>query len=679
MSFSPTGEKDQTAASPKKNRSSNPLWKYLKKISPFNDNKKGNDEKKNEILFSMRVSCNVSGGVFAYHHVTVYKLDEQSRLVQINKFVYDKSGGMLKSDSIVSTYKITSQHIIKEVTGNDLNNFAFKPKPKFAIQIVEENITFLFFHEPDKIKLAYALAIIKNSNNNILNDNTENATSNADGIGQSKKDLQNDDVMQSTNNKLALEQQPLKSTSSFLELKSITEESIDKPVVKQELSNSLIFILLSLGVSLLKLLLSFPLYHSTDLEVHRNWMAITHHLPLRQWYHDKTSIWTLDYPPYFAYFEKILSYFAYYYDESILVLRAEPFASSSALMYLRLSVIFSDFVLLYATYSYVSHAYSHSNNKAIVSYVLTVFNAALLLVDHIHFQYNGLLVGVLILCIDSGNRKQYLRMAMYYSILVLMKHLFVYIAPVIGFYLIMQYCDGGRNVARFFILGTIAIVNLFLAFAPFILLPDSCVLDFSMMQQIFQRLFPFGRGLLHAYWAPNMWAIYYFIDKVISVVMKNNNNKTTSGIIGEYPTLYLATITPLTTLVLNVLFIVPSLCYLYSCSNQPNSLMKMVLYCSFTSFLFGYHVHEKAILVPLILLGLTACGNKRLAHIYVRMLIVGIFSLFPLFEGVNELVIKSLLAVTYSFGCILLLDVNFTNILDYSLLLSILGIFYHYH
>ncbi|VDL64345.1 unnamed protein product [Nippostrongylus brasiliensis] len=201
--------------------------------------------------------------------------------------------------------------------------------------------------------------------------------------------------------------------------------------------------------------LLIPAYSSTDFEVHRNWMAITHNLPLSKWYYDSTSEWTLDYPPFFAYFEKCLAVLAHYCGLSdILLLQKEALFNSRVLYFQRLSVILTDFL------------YS----------------------------------------------------AFFYCVLLNFKHIYLYYAPAYVVFLIRVYFfrttddlfNASRTLYRGVKLAAAMIIPFLLSFGPFL-----TVGGVQGVVQILSRLFPVSRGLTHAYWAPNFWALYNVLDLVL--------------------------------------------------------------------------------------------------------------------------------------------------------------------
>lgn len=67
-------------------------------------------------------------------------------------------------------------------------------------------------------------------------------------------------------------------------------------------------------------------------------------------YGQRTSEWTLDYPPFFAYFEWLLSQLAFYVDPAMLKLDNLNYTSWQTICFQRSTVVVADLVLAFALY-----------------------------------------------------------------------------------------------------------------------------------------------------------------------------------------------------------------------------------------------------------------------------------------------------------------------------------------
>ncbi|KAB1272138.1 putative dolichyl pyrophosphate Glc1Man9GlcNAc2 alpha-1; 3-glucosyltransferase [Camelus dromedarius] len=341
--------------------------------------------------------------------------------------------------------------------------------------------------------------------------------------------------------------------------------------------------------------------HSTDFEVHRNWLAITHSLPISQWYYEATSEWTLDYPPFFAWFEYALSHVAKYFDQEMLNVHNLNYSSSRTLLFQRFSVIFTDALFVYAVYECCKCIEGKKAGKELtekpkfILSVLLLWNFGLLIVDHGSIRWNSF------------------------------------------------------SFVRLISLGLIVFLVSALSLGPFLAL--------NQLPQLFSRLFPFKRGLCHAYWAPNFWALYSALDKVLSVIglelklldpNKVPKASMTSGLVQQFQHTVLPSVTPLATLICTLIAILPSIFCLWFKPQGPRGFLRCLILCALSSFMFGWHVHEKAILLAVLPMSLLSVGKAGDASIFLILTTTGHYSLFPLLFTAPELPIKILLMLLFT-------------------------------
>ena len=459
--------------------------------------------------------------------------------------------------------------------------------------------------------------------------------------------------------------------------------------------------LLFVACSACKVLL-IPSYRSTDFDVHRNWLAITRHLPLKEWYYndvDGSTVHTLDYPPSFAAWEYVLAHNPLtsallkteWLDERCLALLPDTDndPTVACVVFHRSTVILSDLVLWWGAWVACQGAAGNQHPLSVgavpVSFFLIVFNPGLLWLDHIHFQYNGMLFGLLLASLgylmqgnnnnnnsgrDSRRHQQqernfhtnHWKAAVLFALLLTMKHLFLTLAPVYFVYLLRRYClveyqttntatssNAPHNTAnnsntktrlkleplRLLTLGMYTATTLLVPLLPFL----------KQLPQLGIRLFPFGRGLVHDYWAANVWALYSLGDKVLGLVGHKG--------LPDVPASVCA--------VLVLVSLLPVVYYgaWMAAARQDNArLILTVVYAAMSSFQLGFHVHEKAVLnavIPMALIvSMPTAGSKQpttrnmvtpnstwtMRVLFLQMNGLGLLGIFPLLFRAVELPVK---------------------------------------
>lgn len=355
-----------------------------------------------------------------------------------------------------------------------------------------------------------------------------------------------------------------------------------------------------------------------DYEAQRHWQEITFNLPYKEWYSNSTrndlQYWGLDYPPLTAYHSLLLGYVANKTNPDFVALgRSRGFESDEHKFFMRLSVVVAD-ILIYipAIFYFASKLRENSKPKTNVFQlddgnlilISMIIYPGLILIDHGHFQYNCVSLGLFVAAVTLILNERVLLASGFFTLALNYKQMELYHALPFFFYIL------GSNVS--FKRRSIGLKNLFkvafVVLATFAIVWSPFLNDVETLRDVVHRLFPFSRGI--------------FEDKVANVWCAVNVVYKLRKAFGD---LELAKICLVATLV----SVLPSNLDLFFRPRKEKLVISLVN-TSLAFFLFSFQVHEKSILlvaIPVLLhtrddpfasFWFLIISNFSMSHLYVK-------------------------------------------------------------
>ncbi|KAF8407821.1 hypothetical protein HHK36_006957 [Tetracentron sinense] len=427
-----------------------------------------------------------------------------------------------------------------------------------------------------------------------------------------------------------------------------------------------------------------------DYEAQRHWMEITLNLPAREWYHNSStndlSYWGLDYPPLTAYQSYAHALFLrFFHPDSVALFTSRGHESSFGKLLMRWTVLSSDVLLFFpAALYFISVYYSgrRSGLKDGMSWhlALILLSPCLILIDHGHFQYNcislGLTIGAvaailskneLVACVLFSlalNHKQVefspwycyalasilfisciVTLIMYWMGLCFFLQMSAYFAPAFFSHLLGK-CLRCRNpLLEVSKLGLVVLGTFTLIWWPYLYSVDAFL---GVNARVEFLLFPLSSYLLSLLINNNTWSmlLLLLIRGVLTLATDGRpivfsrlapfergiyedyvaNFWCTTSVLIKWKKLFTTKSLKLISFSATVSTFLPSMVQQIRAPSDQGFLYAL-LNSSFAFYLFSFQVHEKSILLPLLPASLLAMEEPL---VYRWLTYFALFSMYPL-------------------------------------------------
>ena len=295
-----------------------------------------------------------------------------------------------------------------------------------------------------------------------------------------------------------------------------------------------------------------------------------------------------------------------------------------------------------------------------VALVAILMQPATMLIDHAHFQYNTVMLGLVVASMSSLLAGRLLWGCFFFVAALCFKQMALYYSPAIFAYLVGICLLPRFKILRFLSISAVTLIGFATAFAPFLLgslyerlrdpqstgnniiPPVLAALPFPLDQssyyypvllqfsQSLHRIFPFARGI--------------FEDKVANIWCAANTIHKLQG----YPIGMLQRLSLCATLI----SILPG-CMIISVSPRRELLPWAMASSAWGFFLCSFQVHEKSVLLPLLPMTVLLGGDGGLGP-ETRAWIgwantLGVWTLFPLLKRDGLRVPYSVLAILWTY------------------------------